>query len=132
MIKKILEFENIKIEGGMNTPEQVEKLVESLLTVINKNIEGDVVEFGCYVGESSKYLMKTLIETNSDKKLFVYDSFEGLPDLSKWEENSGWKPRTLKTTEDVLINNFIQNDIPIPFIHKDWFKEIPHYKNIIS
>ncbi len=112
MIKKILEFENIKIEGGMNTPEQVEKLVESLLTVINKNIEGDVVEFGCYVGESSKYLMKTLIETNSDKKLFVYDSFEGLPDLSKWEENSGWKPRTLKTTEDVLINNFIQNDIP--------------------
>jgi len=128
MIKKILEFENIKIEGGMNTPEQVEKLVESLLTVINKNIEGDVVEFGCYVGESSKYLMKTLIETNSDKKLFVYDSFEGLPDLSKWEENSGWKPRTLKTTEDVLINNFIQNDIPIPFIHKDWFKEIPHYK----
>jgi len=128
MIKKILEFENYKIEGGMNTPEQVEKLVESLLTVINKNIEGDVVEFGCYVGESSKYLMKTLIETNSDKKLFVYDSFEGLPDLSKWEENSGWKPRTLKTTEDVLINNFIQNDIPIPFIHKDWFKDIPHYK----
>ena len=60
LIQKIVNFKNSKIEGGMNTPEQVEKLVESLLTVINNNTEGDVVEFGCYVGESSKYLMKTL------------------------------------------------------------------------
>jgi O-methyltransferase len=128
IIQKIVNFKNSKIEGGMNTPEQVEKLVESLLTVINNNTEGDVVEFGCYVGESSKYLMKTLLEIGSEKKLFIYDSFEGLPDLSKWEENSGWRPRTLKTTEEVLIKNFSQNNLPIPFIHKDWFKNIPHYK----
>lgn len=128
LIQKIVNFKNSKIEGGMNTPEQVEKLVESLLTVINNNTEGDVVEFGCYVGESSKYLMKTLLEIGSEKKLFIYDSFEGLPDLSKWEENSGWRPRTLKTTEEVLIKNFSQNNLPIPFIHKDWFKNIPHYK----
>jgi hypothetical protein len=41
------------------------------LDAINQNIDGDVVEFGCYVGESSKYLMKTLLETNSSKKLYV-------------------------------------------------------------
>ena len=124
----IVNFNNKKIEYGMNTPEQVEKLVESLVNVILSNIEGDVVEFGCYVGESSKYLMKTLLNYNSEKKLFVFDSFEGLPDLSKWEKNSGWKPRTLKTTEEVLTNNFLQNNLPIPIIHKDWFKNIPDYK----
>jgi len=128
MKQNILNFENFKIEGGMNTPEQVEKLVESLLKVIDNNIEGDVVELGCYVGESSKYLMKTIMETKSLKKLFVYDSFDGLPELSKWEENTGWRAGTLKTTEDVLINNFLQNNLPIPYIHKDWFKNIPHYK----
>ena len=127
-IQNILNFENQKINGGMNTPEQVQKLVESLIKVIDDKVEGDVVEFGCYVGESSKYLMRTILETKSDKKLFVYDSFEGLPELSSWEENSGWTPGTLNTTEDVLISNFLQNNLPIPIIHKDWFKNIPHYK----
>ena len=128
MIETILKFDNHVVEYGMNNVSQIEKLVESLLTVIDNNIEGDVVEFGCYVGESSKYLMKTLVETNSNKKLFVYDSFEGLPELSKWEENTGWTPGTLKTTEEVLISNFTKNNLPIPFIHKDWFKNVPHYK----
>jgi hypothetical protein len=72
--------------------------------------------------------MKTILETNSNKKLYVYDSFEGLPDLSDWEINSGWKPGTLNTTEEVLIRNFKQNNLPIPIIHKDWFKNIPDYK----
>jgi hypothetical protein len=72
--------------------------------------------------------MKTLIETNSDKKFYVYDSFEGLPDLSKWEINSGWKPRTLVTSEDVLTSNFIENNLPIPIITKGWFKDIPEDK----
>jgi collagenase-like PrtC family protease len=62
MKQDILNFENFKIEGGMNTPEQVEKLVDSLLKVIDDGIEGDVVELGCYVGESSKYLMKTICQ----------------------------------------------------------------------
>jgi O-methyltransferase len=128
LIQKIVNFNNSKIEGGMNTPEQVEKLVLSLVTVINNNVDGDVVELGCYVGESSKYLMKTLLETKSEKKLFVYDSFEGLPDLSEWEKNTGWRPRTLKTTEDILVSNFKKNSLPIPIIHRDWFKNIPNYK----
>jgi O-methyltransferase len=96
-----------------------------LLDTIENNIDGDVVELGCYVGESSKYLMKTLIETNSNKKLYVYDSFEGLPDLSKWEINTGWRPRTLVTSEDVLTSNFIENNLPTPIITKGWFCDIP-------
>ena len=128
IIESILNFENNKIEAGMNTPEQVEQLVINLHKVIDNNLDGDVVEFGCFVGESSKYLMKTLVETKVNKNLYVYDSFEGLPDLSKWEENTGWRPRTLKTSEEILIQNFKQNNLPIPIIHKDWFKNVPDYK----
>jgi len=128
MVTDILNFNNNKIDHGMNTPEQVNSLVNTLYTLLEKNIEGDVVELGCYVGESSKYLMKTLVDFGSRKNLFVYDSFEGLPDLSKWEENSGWRPRTLNTTEEILIKNFRDNDLPLPIIHKDWFKNIPEYK----
>ena len=101
-LNKIMNFPNKQVESSIIDIQQVRKLVEYLLDAIDNNIDGDVVELGCFVGESSKYLMKTLIETKSDKKLYVYDSFEGLPDLSKWEINTGWKPRTLVTNEDVL------------------------------
>ena len=128
LLNKIVHFHNEMIETNIINKEQISTLVDKLYEVIENNIDGDVVEFGCYVGESSKYLMKTISETNSNKKLYVYDSFEGLPDLSNWEINSGWKPGTLNTTEEVLIRNFKQNNLPIPIIHKDWFKNIPDYK----
>lgn len=126
LLESILNFDNKRVDPTIINSDQIRKLVEQLLSVISENVAGDVVEFGCYVGESSKYLMKTLVTTNSDKKLFVYDSFEGLPDLSKWEENTGWRPRTLKTSRDVLEQNFIDNNLPIPFAHKNWFRDIPN------
>ena len=124
-LNEIMNFHNKQVDSSIINQDQVKKLVEYLLDAIENNIDGDVVELGCYVGESSKYLMKTLIETNSDKKLYVYDSFEGLPDLSKWEINTGWKPRTLVTSEDVLTSNFIENNLPTPIITKGWFCDIP-------
>jgi O-methyltransferase len=127
-LQKIMSFENKMVEPTIIASNQIEKLVHGLLNVHENNIEGDVVEFGCFVGESSKYLMKTLVELNSDKKLFVYDSFEGLPNLTQWEENSGWRAGTLKTSEEVLISNFETNGLPLPTIHKDWFCDVPQDK----
>jgi O-methyltransferase len=128
VLNKILNFPNKKIDPSIINDEQIKNLVTFLIKSIEEGVDGDVVEFGCYVGESSKYLIKTLIEMGSEKILYVYDSFEGLPPLSKWEENSGWKAGTLKSTEEILSSNFIQNDLPIPIIHKDWFKDVPEDK----
>lgn len=127
-IKNILNFHNERIDPSIINFDQITNLVIYLNDSIDQNIEGDVTEFGCYVGESSKYLMKTLLENNSDKKLYVYDSFEGLPPLSKWEEGTGWREGTLKSTEQILISNFIENNLPPPIIHKDWFKNVPEDK----
>lgn len=128
LLNNILTFDNKKIDPSIINHDQVKNLVYYLLDVIENKIDGDVVEFGCYVGESSKYLTKTLLETKSTKKLYVYDSFEGLPPLSKWEENTGWKAGTLKSTEEILVSNFTNNDLPSPIIHKDWFKDVPEDK----
>jgi O-methyltransferase len=128
LLEKIIGFHNLQVDPLIINKDQVTKLVYFLLNSIEENIDGDVVEFGCYVGESSKYLTKTILEVGSSKKLYVYDSFEGLPNLSNWEVGSGWQPGTLKTSEDVLVNNFINNKLPIPIIHKDWFKNIPNHK----
>jgi len=130
ILTKIYNFPMKKIGGGYDpaliSGEQTEKLVQQLLIAIDENISGDVVELGCYIGETSKYLMLTLLETDSTKKLYVYDSFEGLPELSHWERDSSWQPGGFSnTSKDILEANFVDNHLPVPFVHKDWFKDIP-------
>ena len=125
LVTKVIAFENKKIDPSIISEGQIVKIVEYLVKALDSNIEGDVVELGCYVGESSKYIMKTLQEVGFKKQLYVYDSFEGLPNLSKYEEVSGWRPGTLKTTQDVFESNFKQNNLPLPVITKGWFKDIP-------
>ena len=130
LLTKIYNFPMKKIGGGFDpaliSGPQTEKLVQQLLITIDENIPGDVVELGCYIGETSKFLMLTLLETDSTKKLYVYDSFEGLPKVSSWEQNSSFLPGSFSnTSKDILEANFTDNHLPVPFIHKDWFKDIP-------
>ena len=124
LFKKIKAFNNTQVSPTIINREQVDYLIMYLLDAVSNDIPGDVVEFGCYVGESSKHLRKTLVETNSNKKLYVYDSFEGLPPLTKHEENTNWTQGGLKTTEEVLIENFKTNELEPPIITKGWFCDI--------
>ena len=128
LLNNIRSFNNKKIDHTIINDEQLDQLVLYALDVIEKNIEGDFVEFGCYVGESSKYLRKTLDETNSNKDLYVYDSFEGLPKKSKYEEGMPWESGTLNTTEEILVKNFRDNNLKAPYVNKGWFKDIPDYR----
>ena len=123
-IQKILNFENKKLDPSIVNSDQIKYIVTYLSEVIDNNLEGDIVELGCYLGETSKYISKTLEVAKSNKKYYVYYSFEGLPDLSKFEEGTGWKPRTLNTTEEVLRANFELNNVNLPIITKSWFKDI--------
>ena len=124
LLNIILNFDNKKVDSSIINQDQITHIVRNLSNVLESNIDGDVVELGCYVGESSKYIRKTLDVYESNKTLTVFDSFEGLPPLSEYEINTGWKPFTLKTTEEVLINNFESNNLTPPKIVKGWFKDI--------
>ena len=123
--ESILNFKNVKTDGTIINSKQIEHLVHGLCDVLDSGVPGDVVELGCYVGEAGKYTRRALDVYESSKRFYVYDSFEGLPDLSKWEEGTPWRPRTLKTTQDILVNNFEQNNLKKPDkIVKGWFKDI--------
>jgi len=123
IIDLTLSFDNKQIDPTIINQDQIKQLLFYLDKSLSLN--GDVVELGCFVGESSKYIQKFLDNAKSQKQLFVYDSFEGLPDQGEWEKNTGWIPGSLKTSESVLIKNFVQNNLKLPAIHKNWFKDIP-------
>ena len=54
---------------------EIEVITRELKRVVNNGIEGDVTEFGCYVGTTSVYLAQTLMDDGDKKRLYAYDSF---------------------------------------------------------
>ena len=46
------------------------------------SLPGDVAEFGVYRGHTAKALDRTLERAGSDKRLFLFDSFCGMPEVS--------------------------------------------------
>jgi len=56
--------------------------------VIDQNIEGDFVELGCWKGGTAKLLALIMNWKRSNKTLHLYDSFEGLPELTSEDEPS--------------------------------------------
>lgn len=86
---------------------------------------GDVVEFGCYIGTTSVPMAKRLSST--DRKLFVYDSFQGLPEKTPQDESPAglqFQAGELAATKAQLIKNFKQAGLRLPVITKGWFSEI--------
>lgn len=100
-------------------------ILRELEKTLMADIKGDIVEFGCYVGTTSVPVGKRLMST--DKKLSVYDSFEGLPEKTHQDESptgTQFVAGELTASKKQLIKNFRQANIPLPTIVKAWFSDV--------
>lgn len=88
-------------------------------------VVGDFVELGCYKGDTSLMLAEVLKDT--DKKLWIYDSFEGLPKKSE-KDNSplgeNFKEGELLVTKREVKERFLRAGLKVPVIKKAWFSEL--------
>ena len=108
-------WKNDQVSGS-----ETEKIIE--IAKEQLNVQGDFVELGCYKGDTSLLLAEIL--RDSDKKLWVYDSFEGLPeksmeDLSLIGEN--FREGELFVTKREVKERFLRSGLPVPIIKKSWF-----------
>jgi len=78
-----------------------------------QDLPGDMVEFGCYKGDTAK-LMSFL----SHKTLYVFDSFDGLPQSV---ENV---PGEMKMPIHEFSENFTKSGIRMPYIRQGWFRDL--------
>lgn len=88
-------------------------------------IEGDFVEMGCYKGDTSLLLADILKCTN--KRLWLYDSFEGLPEKCEKDESvlgENFKSGELFVTKRDVKLRFLKAGLPVPVIKKAWFSDL--------
>ena len=109
-----------------------EKEAERILQMARESLDvpGDYVEMGCYKGDTSLLLAELLVENRvekSVKKLWIYDSFEGLPEKSLSDESvlgENFKQGALAVTKRGVKERFLHANLPVPVIKKAWFSEL--------
>lgn len=103
---------------------EVSKLIEALIET--EIIPGDVVEFGCYMGDTSVKIAEVM-KNWPEKWLWLYDSFEGLPEKTAEDKSGdGWafRPGELKASAESVASKFKKLSLPEPVIKKAWFNEL--------
>lgn len=110
--------------------DQVSKLeTEKILELARESLscEGDFVELGCYKGDTSLMLAEILKNEGSSKKLWIYDSFEGLPQKNDADESAlgqEFRGGELFVTKREVKERFLRAGLPVPMIEKAWFKDL--------
>ena len=93
------------------------------------NLEGDFVEMGCYKGDTSLLIAEILQSQGkaSEKKLWIYDSFEGLPEKREEDESvlgEQFKSGELFVTKREVKERFLRAGLRVPVIKKAWFSDL--------
>ena len=108
--------------------DQVSELeTEKIIEIAEGQVDalGDFVELGCYKGDTSLLLADVL--KSSDKKLWIYDSFEGLPEKSTEDFSvvgENFKGGELFVTKREVKERFLRSGLPVPIIKKAWFSDL--------
>lgn len=115
---------------------QIEVILRELTRVVDAGIEGDIVEFGCYIGTTSLFIRRLLDnqQTASVKgrsfhapEFHVYDSFEGLPEKSVWDASPSGEQFTageLAVSKKQFLREFQKAHLQPPIVHKGWFSSL--------
>lgn len=88
------------------------------------NLPGGFVEMGCYEGDTSLMLMQ---ELHNKQRLWIYDSFEGLPSKTVEDESEAGKnfqQGVLAVSKKVVKARFLRTGLPVPVIKKAWFSDL--------
>lgn len=87
----------------------IEKLIDTALAckyILNKNIDGDFVECGVWRGGHSILAKKILELNNSNKKVWMFDTFSGMTEPTEVDKKFSSKDKAIKKYTETLNNDF--------------------------
>lgn len=108
----------------------LENIEECIVKIVEDGVEGDFVETGVWRGGACIFANALFKKLNSPRKIYVYDSFEGLPipDGEKYPMDAGddhYKIPELSVSLETVTSNFklIDEDISNIVFVKGWFRD---------
>ena len=101
--------------------------------VVNNNIPGDLVECGCARGGSAALMGLTLAQANAHRRLWLFDTFEGLPAPSSGDPDfeiadlfTGTCVGTLEDVRGLFQNLGVDKDVQlIKGLFQDTMPHVP-------
>jgi hypothetical protein len=101
--------------------------IKNILKIHNRNLVGDIIEFGTFTGGSTK----TLSSTFPDKKIYTIDHFQGLEQTNKnVPSGSDWIERAFALDNPLYVDN---HNVPKSIDElKERFRGHDNIKMIIS
>lgn len=107
--------------------EDIRIVLTELEKVLDRQVPGDIVEFGCYIGTSGLFIRRLLDQRSENRAFHVYDSFEGLPEKSREDESAAgtsFQGGKLAVSKKQFMREFQKAGLRLPIIHKGWFNEL--------
>jgi O-methyltransferase len=99
-------------------------VLRELQTILDTQVPGDVVEFGCYIGTTSLFIERLLDQTRT---FYTYDSFEGLPAKTSQDQSSAgdqFQGGELAVSKKQFLEQFHKAGLRPPKTYKAWFKDL--------
>jgi len=140
-------FSKVHREKGLDWPaigitmigtDALKSLQGMLETVVRKNITGDFLEAGVWRGGASIFAKAVLRSYGEDKirKVWVCDSFEGLPKNRTNNDGPGWsKMEALRVSENAVAQNFRNFDLfdgNVKFVKGYFVNSLPKIRDDIT
>lgn len=105
------------VESRMN-------LFHLLAQTIAYKVPGDVVELGCNAGDSTIVMQKMLKQLAPEKRLYAFDSFEGLPEITGSDLADGvYGKGFMAAPLELFKYKFKKLGLELPVVHKGWFQD---------
>ena len=123
------------MEQPQVTKQETEELLGLAKSTLNNSVEGDFVELGCYRGDTSVLLQRLLKESGklSEKKLWIYDSFAGLPEKTSEDSSVAgdqFKAGELFVSKREVLEKFKRSGLPLPIVKKAFFEKLDPEKDL--
>ena len=103
-------------------------ILEELRKALACNAPGDIVEFGCYRGDTSLLMQEILgREFSGERQLWIYDSFEGLPARTREDASvagDNFSEGELFVTKREVVERFKKAGLRVPRVRKGFFENL--------
>jgi O-methyltransferase len=91
---------------------QLDHMQRCIVDVLTRNIPGDLIEAGVWRGGMTVFMRAVLMAYQvTDRKVWVADSFEGLPMTDGQHDTFAWQKGAMAVSLETVRNNFARYDL---------------------